>query len=227
MKYYYFLMLFVCMLSNADTPRTFEPATLKNSGLAFKNIIKFPKIKWEGTIVIRCDAHISHLGAFLSNYCFDRSSNASPFVSAINRAAHNGKIKPAKIDGASHSVWFQYYVVFSKKGRKTLVEVVQNSGLQVATYGTEYTSAQRHKEDSGGFAVGCGTLYVKTIKIKTIIGKNGKAKATQVEGEGLTQTCKDNLVSDFSEQEFVPAFVEGKAIDSFYEEELFNHYKPW
>ena len=118
-------------------------------------------------------------------------------------------------------------VVFSKKGRKTLVEVVQNSGLQVATYGTEYTSAQRHKEDSGGFAVGCGTLYVKTIKIKTIIGKNGKAKATQVEGEGLTQTCKDNLVSDFSEQEFVPAFVEGKAIDSFYEEELFNHYKPW
>lgn len=227
MKYYLLLIMLIHMVSNAQEITSYEPANLKESGLAFKNMIKFPKVDWEGTMLIRCDAHISHLGAFLSNYCFDKSSKAYPFVSAINRAAHNGKIKPAKINGKSHAVWFQYYVVFSKKGKKSLVEVVQNSGLQVDTYGTEYTSAQRYKEDSGSFAAGCGTLYVNTIKVKAIIGKDGKVKGTKVDGKEISETCKNNLIKDFSEQEFIPAFVEGKPVDSFYEEEIFNHHLPW
>lgn len=158
------------MVVKAENTNVYEPASLKESGLSFKSAIKFPAVKWEGAMLIRCDAQISHLGEFLSNYCFDRSSKAYPFVSAINRAARNGKVTPARINGKSRAVWFQYYVIFTKKGRKSLIEVIQNSGLQLASYGTEYTSAQRYKEDSGGFAVGCGTLYVNTIKVKSIVG---------------------------------------------------------
>jgi len=225
MKYCLLLIMFFQLVANAQDVKTYEPANLKDSGLSFKNIIKFPSVKWEGTMIIRCDAYISHLGEFLSNYCFDRSAKAFPFVSAVNTAARNGKIKPAKVNGASRPVWFQYYVVFTKKEKKTLIEVVQNSGLQAATFGTEYTSAQRYKEDSGNFAVGCGTAYQSTLMVKTIIGKDGKAKGTEVDGKDVTQTCKDNLIRDFAEQEFIPAFVDGKAVDSFYAEDVFNRYR--
>ena len=122
---------------------------------------------------------------------------------------------------------FNTMFFLQKKGGKSLIEVVQNSGLQMAAYGTEYTSAQRYKEDSGSFAVGCSTLYENIIMVKTIIGKDGKAKGTMVEGKGINQTCKNNLINDFSEQDFIPAFVEGKAIDSFYQEEIYNHSRPW
>lgn len=227
MKYYILLILLIQLVANAQDQKFYEPATLKESGLSFKNNIKFPVVQWEGTMLIKCDAYISNLGEFISNYCFDRSSKAYPFVSAINRAARNGKIKPARVNGASQAVWFQYYVVFSKKGKKSLIEVVQNSGLQMATFGTEYTSAQRYKEDSGNFAVGCGTAYENIIMVKTIIGKTGKARGTEVEGNGISQNCKENLIKDFSEQEFIPAFVEGNAIDSFYAEDVFNRYREW
>jgi len=68
---------------------------------------------------------------------------------------------------------------------------------------------------------------VNTIKVKAIIGKDGKVKGTKVDGKEISETCKNNLIKDFSEQEFIPAFVEGKPVDSFYEEEIFNHHLPW
>lgn len=227
MRIYLFLIAFAFSAVNAEELKKFEPADFKDSGSSFSKNIKFPAIKWEGTMVIRCDAYVSHLGKFLSNYCFDKSEKAFPFVSAINYIAKNARIKPARVDGISKEVWFQYYVTFTKKGKKSLIEAIQNSGLQAGTYGTNYTSAQRYKDDSGNFAVGCGTAYDNMIIVKAIIGVNGKAKATQVEGKNISETCKENLIRDFSEQEFIPAFVNGKAVDSFYSEEIFNRYRKW
>lgn len=227
MKNYLLLAFFILSAANAEEVKVFEPANLKETGLSFSKNIRFPSTKWEGTMVIRCDAYISNLGEFISNYCFDRSTKAFPFVSAINNAARNGRIKPARVNGTSRAIWFQYYVAFTKNGKKSIIEVVQNSGLQVASYGTDYTSAQRYKEDSGNFAVGCGTAYENTIMVKTIIGKDGKAKATEVEGKDISATCKKNLMRDFSEQEFIPAFFEGKAVESFYAEDVFNRFREW
>ncbi len=227
MKKFLLLIGLLISMAKADGTEIFEPADFKSSGLPFDKIIKFPKVNWEGTMVIRCDAHVSQRGELESNFCLDGSETAAPFVSAINRAARNGKIKPAKINGVSRGIWFQYYVVFTKKDKESLIEVVPNSGLQMASYGTNYTSAQRYKEDKGKFAVGCGAGYAKVILVKAIIGVDGKAKAIEVEGDNLSEKCKSNLINDFSQHKFIPAFFDGKAIDSYYSEDIFNRYREW
>lgn len=216
-------------VSQAQEVKVYEPANFGGKGNSFEASIKFPhamaKSGEDRTLIINCDASISRTGRFLSNYCFQNDPKFFPYVVAINRAAIAGKIEPAKIDGIAQIVWFQYFVAFTKKGNKTLIEVFPNSGLQAEKFGFEYTSAQRYKEDSGNFASGCGAAYNKTILVKAIIGKDGKTKNVAVEGKDLSDTCVENLKRDFSEQEFIPAIFEGKPIDSFYSEDIFNRFR--
>ncbi len=228
----YFLMIFslvLPMLALAEPDTVYEPANFTESQKSLQNLVKFPKSIAESdtdtTVPIRCDAYISDTGKFISNFCNDEGRDVFLYLKAINNAAENAKIKPGKINGRGRNVWFQYFLVFSKVGKKTLVEGFPNSGIQLKQFGPDYTSAQRYREDTGGFGSGCGKAYSQIILVKAIIGKNGKAKKVEVEGKDTTDTCKNNLIADFMEQEFIPAFVDGVPVDSYYSEDIFTRYR--
>jgi hypothetical protein len=230
MKIFVLFLSFLLALaaSASESEVIFSPATIPDSPMSIGNIIKFPKsmlrTKVEKNIVVRCDASISNIGRFISNICLnDSSKEIFPYSSAINYAAKNAVIKPAKINGKGHKVWFQYFVVFSKKGSNGIVEVFPNSGLEIEKYGPDYTSAQRFEEDSENFGASCGSGFSNTITVNAIIGKDGIPKNVTVKSENSSEKCKKNMESSFLKQRYIPAFYNSVAVDSFYSEEITNY----
>ena len=210
-----------------DTGDVFVPASLKDSRSSLQNRINFPKrvlkAKNYGSVVVRCDSVVRRTGKFTHNFCYQEGKKAFPFVSAINRAAKGARINPGKVNGTARNVWFQYFVVFTSSEKGHAVEVIPNSGLEVGKYGYDYSSAQRYREGGGNFGIGCG---INTeIVVKAIVDSFGRPSNIEVESEDEGDKCKRNIKQSFSEQEFIPAMVNGVAFKSFYSEEIHRGYR--
>ena len=205
----------------------YEPATLKASKFSIQNLIKFPKSvlksKDKANVVVRCDASISRAGKFLMNFCYENSSMHNPYLRAINSAAKRAIINPGRVNDAAKTIWYQYYVLFSHSNGQGSVEVISNSGLQVNTYGLDYTSAQRYKEGRGNFGAGCGIN--KDITVNAIISSEGVPKKVDVVSDKAGEKCKRYLKENFMDQRFIPASYKGRFIDSFYSEKIFDDYR--
>jgi hypothetical protein len=171
---------------------------------------------------MRCDAVLSHTGKFLHNFCFKDAGDLAHVSYAISNAAKHATIKPARINGVGRKVWFQYFIALSQKGEKTTIEAFANSGLELKKYGPDYSSAQRFDIGKGYFAIGCGAGFSKSIIVNAVVGNDGKTKSVDVPGEDNSEKCVENLKEDFRQQEFIPAIVNGTAVDSYYSEEIFN-----
>lgn len=214
----------VCIADKSDPVKPFEPVTLKNSKMALQELIKYPeqllKSNEDKNVVIRCDAFIEHSGKFSSNFCYQEGELHYPYVTAINRAARHAVVNPGRVNGTARKVYFQYYVVFIKKGSKTSVEVFGNSGLQVEKYGLDYSSPQRYKEGPGNFGSTCG--FGSKVTVNAVISELGEVKAVDVVGGDAESRCVQYLKDSFFEQKYIPAFVNGKAVSAYYSEQIFN-----
>ncbi|PCK08804.1 MAG: hypothetical protein COA42_07310 [Alteromonadaceae bacterium] len=208
----------------SNTSDVFEPANLKDSKSSLQNKIKFPRkvlrSDVDTNLVVRCDAQVTRSGKLSLNYCLDKSKKAFPYVVAINNAAKRATIKPGKVNGRARKTWFQYYVVFMKKGDKHSVEVMPNSGLEVNRYGFDYTSAQRYKEGKGNFGVGCGIN--KHITVNAVIETDGTPSEIKVATEDAGKNCIKYLTKTFMAQKYIPAMVDGVAVRSLYSEQIFR-----
>ena len=211
-----------------EGPTTFEPASFKDSKRSLQNRIKFPrsiaKSKQDASYVFRCDALVTRQGRIKQNFCPNGADEGYPYVKMINRAAKASKINPAKVDGTARNAWLQYYVVFMKKGKETSVEVIPNSGLQVDKYGLDYSSPQRYKEGSGTFGAGCGRK--NRITVNAVIDEYGVPKEVTALSDNAGPKCLEYLKKTFMEQRYIPAMVNGKAVQAYYSEEIFGHFRP-
>ncbi len=214
----------VCLADKIQPAKPFEPVTLKNSKMALQELIKFPeqllKAGEDKNVVIRCDAIIERSGKFNSNFCYEEGELHYPYVTAINRAASRAVVNPGRVNGTAREVYFQYYVVFIKKGKNTSVEVFGNSGLQVEKYGLDYSSPQRYKEGPGNFGSTCG--LGSKVTVNAVISDLGEIKAVDVVGGDAESRCIQYLKDSFFEQKYIPAFVNGKAVSAYYSERIFN-----
>jgi len=203
---------------------TFEPVSIKDSERSLESRIKFPKkmakSKEDIGIVVRCDAFIKRNGKVKSNMCFEEGDLHYPFVTAINRATKSAVFNPGKVNGATTIVYYQYYVIFLKKGQSTSVEVVGNSGLEVEKYGTDYTSPQRYRESKGKFGAGCG--HNKKITVNAIVSELGVVSDVAIVGNNLGEKCVKYMEKAFINQKFIPAFYQGKAVSAPYSEFMYN-----
>ena len=207
---------------NKVTEKVFEPASFTQSTSSLQNRIKFPKYiaksKEDRNVVIRCDVLVDRSGKLSENICFNAQKANRLYGVEIDRAAAGARIKAATISGTSRRVMFQYFVMFQKKGKSTLVEVFPNSGLQVQDYGPNYTSAQRYRENHSNWGAGCG--FKTKVTIRAIIDKKGAILNAIAESENAEEKCKEYMLKGFLKGEFIPAFKNGLAVDSFYEEEI-------
>lgn len=214
----------LCLADKNQPAKPFEPVSLKNSKMALQELIKFPeqllKTSEDKSVVIRCDAFIERSGKFSSNFCYEEGELHYPYVTAINRAASRAVVNPGRVNGAARKVYFQYYVVFIKKGTKTSVEVFANSGLQVEKYGLDYSLPQRFKEGPGNFGSTCG--FGSKVTVNAVISELGEVKSVDVVGGDADSRCARYLKDSFFEQKYIPAFVNGKAVSAFYSERIFN-----
>ncbi len=226
----YFLFSFTLSAKQVEQSESikFEPANFKDTKFSLQNLIRFPSSKAESdkdfSALMQCEAQISRTGRFLYNFCFGSKGEYRLFYKKIERAAKKAKIKPGRVNGIAKKVWFQYFIVFTKKKGQLLIEGFPNSGLQVEQYGVDYTSAQRYRENDNNFGSLCkGTRQT----VKAIINKFGVTESVQVEGKNTGERCKNQLIKSFMKMNFIPAFANGKAVASFYSEDIYNRPKQY
>ncbi len=209
---------------NEPKPMYVAASIKKESSLSLEKIIKFPKeiakSEKDAAVVVRCDAFITRNGKVSSNMCYEGGDVYYPYVTAINRAAKNAVFNPGKVNGSARIVYFQYYVLFIKKGAVLSIEVIGNSGLEVEKYGVDYSSPQRYRESGGDFGSGCGIN--KEINVNAIVSEAGMVSDIDVVGDDLGDSCIKYLKKTFKGQKFIPALYKGKPISSFYSERIFN-----
>lgn len=200
----------------------FTPADFYDGEKTIHSRIKFPA--WDGdvSISVRCDARVSRYGKILENICFSTGDKYAPFDTAVHKAAKNALITPATVDGVKKSVWFQYFVNFSKKGREKRIAIYPNYGLEMEKYGMHYTSPQRYSKGVRFLFNRCRQLYTK-VWIKATIDKLGKAKNVEVITSEGGKRCTKNLAYKFSLAKYIPAYLDGKAVPSLYMEAFFNY----
>lgn len=219
-----FTILFLSANSIADGP-SFEPAGLKDSEASLERKIKFPKgianSDADVSVVIRCDAYIKRNGKLSSNMCYEEGEAHYPYVIQINRAAKKSRFRPGRVNGAARITYFQYFVVFTKKGAQTLIEVIGNSGLEVERLGLDYTSPQRYREKGSNFGGGCSLNQKATVN--AFVSKEGQVSKVQVVGDSVSERCAESLTKSFLNQKYIPAMVNGQAIDAFYSERIFRN----
>jgi hypothetical protein len=229
----FFILISLSLVGHSETkqpPAPFEPVNLKDSSMSIQGLIKFPtkilKSKEDINVAIRCDAFIERTGKFSSNFCYEEGEKFYPFVTAINRAASSAVVKAGRVNGSARKVYFQYYVVFMKKGEKTSVDVIANSGLDVEKYGFDYTSPQRYREGRGNFGTTCGIS--EKVTVNAVISEEGAVKSINVvneEGKTISEEesrCALYLKKTFLQQKYIPAFVNGKPVTAYYSEKVFK-----
>lgn len=209
--------------NSEDNSQQFIPAQLSGTDRSLENTVKFPRSVAKGkkdvNLMIRCNALINRKGRFKKNFCLDNVGGRSLYATRVNNAAKSAVINPAYVDGKKTDVWFQYYVVFTKKGSGTLVEVIGNSGLQVDSYGLDYSSPQRIRNARLKMGTGCRTNA--SAYINAVIDANGVPVDVDVIADKQNKRCAKRLTTQFYKQRFIPAFVNGEAIKAYYSEEIF------
>lgn len=95
-----------------------------------------------------------------------------------------------------------------------------NSGLEVERLGVDYTSPQRYSEKTSGFGVGCNLNQKLTVN--AVVNKMGKATSVEVIGDSIPERCAETISKYFMRQKYIPAMVNGQAVDAFYSERIFN-----
>lgn len=132
------------VLAKSDAVAEYTPADFMDGEKTIHRRITFPE--WEGdvSVSLRCDARVSKFGRIIENYCFSNGNKYALFEKEVHKATKKSLLVPATVDGVKKSVWFQYFVNFSKKGKKKRIAIYPNYGLEMDRYGTNYTSPQRY-----------------------------------------------------------------------------------
>lgn len=223
------VLVFLVSPLKSHASEKFEPAAFINVNVRFQENIKPPnsmlQAEGEFTYIIPCEAVISPTGKFITNFCHD-DNGREEYTRAIHAAAEYSAIKPALINGRGRTVYFQYFVAFTKKGKHILIEALQNSGLQLKQYGPDYTSPQRYIKWPTKFGSVCTTGFKRLVTVHAVISSEGRANSVSVEGDKVTDKCKQSLIKSYTETRFIPAFHNGAAVEARYTDRLFDLVGP-
>lgn len=216
------IFVLLLMISEAHALDDFSPARFTDSKYSLQNKIKFPQVDGDISILVVCDAELSRSGRFRLTVCFSERDNQQivAFEKAVHRAAKFSRIQSAKINGRGKKVWFQYSVEFIKTGDRKSVNVYANHGHDSHRYGKEYTSAQRYKEGSRSYFLGC--IWKTNVWVKAIIDEKGIPTSSEIIGGNGTKQCKKSLKKSILKGEYIPATFNSKPVPSVYVESFFS-----
>ena len=199
-----------------------RPAAFTESPRSLQKRIRFPPVEGDVFVRLDCDAAVSRKGTVRYTYCFAPDSRFVRFERAIATAASYAVIAPAMTEGVPHTVWFQYRVEFERRGPVEDIRVYPNQGLQVATFGTDYSAPQRLNDRfPESFWERC-PLRTK-LWVTATVSEEGRSEAVSVEanGQGIPE-CRAALLNLIQRSRFIPAFAGGQPVRAHYREMFYS-----
>jgi len=199
------------------------PANFTDSARSLQNRIQFPKLNDDLAVTVTCAARLDGLGEFVNNYCWRTGDIDYGFINVINRAARDAKISPAKVDGVSASVWFQYSVDFRKAGDNEMVSIYPNWGFNRDFYGTEYTAPQLYRAVPD--SMNCNINQSFTVSM--YIDADASIHDPEVINGEPTETCRNQFLIWVENAKFIPGHNKGEPVPTRYVDLWFAGPNKW
>lgn len=202
-----------------------RPAALTDGPKSLQSRLRFPAGQdGDVRLTLRCASEVSGKGSVYLSFCESPGPNLDSYEKVVGDAAGWAVLSPAINGGRPSWVKFQYRVEFLKHGDAASVQVFPNHGLQVGTFGPDYSGPQRilEDEDSGTppLWLACGEK-MRLWAVATI-SEEGRAQGVSIEAGGIGDaTCRERVIAKLLASRFIPAYVDGRAVRALYREAIF------
>lgn len=218
------LVLGAMWTGDAFAQRT--PAQFGSGEESLGTLIKFPELKGDTTVMLRCAALVQDNGDMEMNGCVADDPSDALFITEIIEAAEDATAQPAVADGKKKTVYLQYRVEFVKKGADQTVNLYPNPGVEenIDAYGQDHVAAQRAVGKEEWQDV-CPENAAYLVWLKAHVDPDGQQSNTSLtHGGGLDPTprCKQAILDSVADSLFFPALADGEPVQSTYVEPFGN-----
>jgi hypothetical protein len=218
------LAAFTMPAGNAFAERI--PAQFGTGEESIVKLIKFPELKGDTTVTLRCASLVQDNGDMEMNGCVADDPADQLFIVEIIEAAEDATAQPAVADGRKQSVYLQYQVEFIKKGEDETIHFYPNPGVEenIKAYGRDHVAAQRAVGEEKWQDV-CPENAAYLVWLKAHVDPDGRqSNLSLTHGGGLTPTprCQQAILDTVAGSLFFPALADGKPVQSTYVEPFGN-----
>ncbi len=205
----------LCLMQNAHADQKFRPASFSHDALELIEGIQFSTKLEKISGEIKCSATVNEHGKLSSKRCSVGKGGSAAWKvrKSLLRTLRKIKAEPAMVNDSPISVILNFRVVLKKDSKGSELRLYPNQGWDSRKYGDDYTQAQQYKDGHRGRA-GCHAGETKFV-LKLVISDTGLPNQIDVvQSESLKESCKKGFVDDLAQDKYLPAFVNGKPVES-------------
>lgn len=207
------MLLATCLETFAQA---YIPSKLIDGGDAFVRRINPPEEPPQETVIVFVTGEVKTSGRFTGRTTWSNgTSERASFERAVRSALRAIRLSPAIVDSKKRPVWVTFSVVFENVNG--IVEVSVHPYLHSAESGVEPSFSAPQRVVGLGYPNRCNT-HPGVIWTSVQVSAAGTPSKPEVIGtEGL---CQNSLIKILLNSTYIPAFLNGSAIDSSY-------FEPW
>jgi len=202
-------------LADDATAPAFTPADFVEGERSLKNLIRFPKVEGDLSIVVNCTSIGTSKGRIQDAKCSAPDDPNQKFAIAVSRRTKSARITPATVAGIAEEVDFQFNVVFTRAGETETIDVYTNNRKNLDRFGPDYISAQRYSPYE--LPDVCKERRISYLILEiAVVTKEGLVNESDlhVDTIGIAKACETSLREITRNSRFVPAFHDGLAVES-------------
>ena len=223
------VVLTLCFTMSPRTPIAAEqsvtvmPAKFVEGEKSLRNLINHPSVDGDYVVILSCFADVSIRGRMSHTVCSYQDESALMFSKAVERAGKRARLSPAILNGEKKKIWLQFTAIFLKDIEGEDIQIFNNVRENVDRYGDEYIGAQRI--DWFDFPKTCRQFYDWFALARVNIAVDGSPRDFEWEpsSTNMPNGCEDTLKILMLTSNYIPAFYQGKPVDSTYAEPWFTN----
>jgi hypothetical protein len=209
--------------SAQNSTSSYTPAVFVEGENSLANLVEFPNHSGDIEIGVICLAHASIKGRLRDVYCSAPDDPRQKFTKAVTGKVYSAELIPATVAGKNEEVDFQFLVEFRKEGDERSINVYLNNAKNTDRLGKDYISAQRYSShalppvcndpNTWGFTGG-QELIMEVAQVSA--GGQPVEILLLSEVWRIPATCRLALESQIRSSRWIPASLDGEAIDSIW-----------
>lgn len=204
----------------------YRHASFENGYQSLASQIEFPNTGSNIVVAIYCSVWVRDTGEKSEVHCLRSDTIDEAFALAVENAVDRATALPATVDGTRHTVEIYFQVLFRKDNGVEEIRVFPNWGDDAHRYGLDYQSAQRlvtkrmlrkcsHPLSGRYSGMGDGLTTVVVDSTGLAVGDVTFEPDTTIPRH---RVCIHEIKRVVRRAEFIPAEVNGKAVESVFVE---------
>jgi hypothetical protein len=197
-----------------EAAHTYQPANFPADPSRIIRRINFPNSDEDVFVWVFCDASLDRYGNLDDSFCVSEYPDSRPFVRAVMARIDSSRLEPARVDGVTKPVHFQYTVQFERREGVETIKLFPHHFVGVNGSGEGYVGPQRYR---GSHKLPCESIYDFWFTM-TIPIEGGPPTDITLENAGANDACSSVVRAIVEDSDFIPGFYQGAPVAASFRE---------